>query len=330
MPQNSTGKQHWDLFKQEYISPDGRVIDDANGGISHSEGQGYGMLLAASNRDLATFSIIWSWTQKNLQVRDDGLFAWKWDPAKEPNPITDRNNATDGDLLIAWALQRGGELWKNERLMEEAKKLLRIIRREMVRDSPYGPILLPGADGFIKDEGVIVNLSYWVFPAFLDAKRIDPSFVWDSLYRSGTRLIQEARFGKWDLPPDWVLIPEKGSLRLPEEFPPVFGYNAVRIPLYLHWAGDTQSSLYQPFIQWATHPKNIHQLPDQVNLATNEPGEYTVIPGMIAIYHLIAPEKIPAPDPPGRSYASYYSACLRLLSDLAGDDFRKYSELPRP
>ena len=330
LPNSYRGKQAWDAFKEQYISSDGRVIDDANGGISHSEGQGYGMLLAVKYRDLATFSVLWSWTRTNLQVREDGLFAWKWDPSAGPNPIQDQNNATDGDLLIAWALQRGAELWKNDRHMEEAMKIVRTVRRTMIVDSPYGSLLLPGGSGFQKPDGVVVNLSYWIFPAFLDIKRIDPSYVWDNLYLSGKRLMADARFGKWNLPPDWLFVPNSGPPQLPDEFTPVYGYNAVRIPLYLKWSGDDDNSLYAPFIDWATHTSNIDQLPDLVNLKTNQPGEYTIIPGMMAVYHFIAPKEVPAPSSPTGGYTSYYSACLRLLTKLASEEAGKYSSLPRP
>ena len=36
----------WRIFKQRFLAADGRIVDDGNGGISHSEGQGYGMVLA--------------------------------------------------------------------------------------------------------------------------------------------------------------------------------------------------------------------------------------------------------------------------------------------
>lgn len=330
LPDHASGKKDWRLFKESYISADGRVIDDANGGISHSEGQGYGMLLAAEHRDLSTFSILWKWTRENLAVREDGLFAWKWDPSHPDNPITDSNNATDGDILIAWALQRAGEMWRNDRHTAEARKIARIIRREMVVDSPRGPLLLPGGKGFRRSEGVIVNPSYWVFPAFLDLRRIDPSHVWNDLYLSGIRLVRDGRFGEWDLPPDWLLVKTDGSLELPEGFDPVFGYNAVRVPLYLYWAGVEEESLYEPFIRWATHEPSVFQVPDQINLETGRPGDYTLIPGMVSIYHLIDPDQIPDPGAPADTFTSYYSACLSLLSISADQEHRRYSELPQP
>ncbi|MFP4351411.1 MAG: glycosyl hydrolase family 8 [Puniceicoccaceae bacterium] len=327
---NASGKGSWVEFKKQYVTPEGRVVDDANGGISHSEGQGYGMILAAANRDLAAFSVIWDWTRRNLGVREDGLFAWKWDPAAKGNPVTDPNNATDGDLLIAWALQRGGELWRNEKYIEEAKSIARTIRTSLIADSPTGPLLLPGRAGFTRDEGVVVNPSYWVFPAFLDLHRIDPSHLWKDLYLSGIRLARTARFGEWDLPPDWLLVTRSGELELPGDFDPVFGYNAVRIPLYLQWAGENEPDLYEPFEAWATSEPSVFQVPDQVNLETGEPGEFTVIPGMVSVYHLAAPLEVPAPGPPSDGFTSYYSACLTLLSDLAGREKKRYSELPRP
>ena len=38
----------WSLYKKNFVSPQGRVIDDGNGGVTHSEGQGYGLLMAGA------------------------------------------------------------------------------------------------------------------------------------------------------------------------------------------------------------------------------------------------------------------------------------------
>lgn len=45
----------WDTFKARFLDPSGRVVDPQNGGISHSEGQGYGMLLALRADDREAF-----------------------------------------------------------------------------------------------------------------------------------------------------------------------------------------------------------------------------------------------------------------------------------
>jgi endoglucanase len=42
------------------------------------------------------------WTERTLLRGDVALFAWRYDP-RAPNPVADTNNASDGDMLIAWA-----------------------------------------------------------------------------------------------------------------------------------------------------------------------------------------------------------------------------------
>ena len=49
----------WPAFKARYMAPEGRIVDTGNGGISHSEGQGYGMLLAEAAGDRAAFDRLW-------------------------------------------------------------------------------------------------------------------------------------------------------------------------------------------------------------------------------------------------------------------------------
>ena len=87
------------------------MVDTANGGVSHSEGQGYGMLLAQSYGDRQQFDQLWAWTKRgNLQIRKDRLLAWRWRPSGsgDAGAVDDMNNASDGDVLVAWALlQRG-------------------------------------------------------------------------------------------------------------------------------------------------------------------------------------------------------------------------------
>lgn len=94
----------WLVYKTRHIDRSGRVKDNGNGGISHSEGQGYAMVLAATIGDRKAFDKIWAWTKTELMAGGQAFAAWKWDPKAVPH-ITDPNNATDGDLLIAWGLR---------------------------------------------------------------------------------------------------------------------------------------------------------------------------------------------------------------------------------
>src|SRR5262249_8402767 len=65
--------QFWQNYRQRFVTDKGRVVDTANSMVSHSEGQGYGMLLAVAARDRAGFERIWNWTRANLMVRGDQL-----------------------------------------------------------------------------------------------------------------------------------------------------------------------------------------------------------------------------------------------------------------
>jgi endoglucanase len=189
----------WSSFTQNFVSPEGRIIDEGNNGVSHSEGQGYGLILAAANGDRKAFDRIWKWTQDNLRKRSDHLFAWQWKPSGSGGSVADKNNATDGDILIAWGLARAAAAWGNSEYRASAREIAQDIRRTMIRPSRYGPILLPGGLGFEKPEGVVINLSYWVFPAFRALAKIDSSSDWLHLEHSGLNLVEAARFSWYKL-----------------------------------------------------------------------------------------------------------------------------------
>src|SRR5258705_8934151 len=176
----------WRQYKDRFVTSEGRVVDNANGGISHSEGQGYAMLIAERLDDRPTFEAIWQWTRSNLLVRGDGLAAWRWSP-QVPH-VADRNNATDGDLLIAWALAEASDRWHVSEYRETARLIMEALAANVVISSAFGPILLPASTGFAgKDQpdAPVVNLSYWLFPAFKHLRAVSDSINWDALTATG-------------------------------------------------------------------------------------------------------------------------------------------------
>ncbi|MBX9761123.1 MAG: cellulase, partial [Beijerinckiaceae bacterium] len=197
--------QAWQAYKQRFISNTGRVIDTANGQISHSEGQGYGMLLAVAANDRAMFDRLWSWTRANLMVRDDQLIAWRWTPGQRP-PITDMNNATDGDILVAWALAEAAELWADVSYRAAGRRIaVEIARKTVMFKTGKGALLLPGVQGFSASErpdGPVINLSYYVFPAFARLSSVAPEVDWNGLIQSGLDYVKDMRFGEAKLPSD--------------------------------------------------------------------------------------------------------------------------------
>lgn len=312
LPGHAQNLKGWDEWKTAYLQPDGRVADTGQRHISHSEGQGYGLLLATAANDKASFEKIWGWTQANLGVRPDGLFAWRWEPGRG---VTDTNPASDGDLLIAWALQRGAEKFKQPAYKDRAAALGKAIREKVVVDgTPWGTVLKPGVTGFDTPQGTVVNLSYWVFPAFDALQQVDPHPQWEALTKSGLRLAEVARFGRWQLPPDWLLL--VNPLQPSPNHPPRHGYDAVRVPLYMHWARKTNAERLAPFQKFWSHFKCDAFLPSWANITDNSIDSTGAEPGVLAIRTLLTTGKAPAQRPP-MSAQSYYSATLGLLVEVA-------------
>lgn len=63
----------WSTFKARFLKPEGRIVDTGNDGISHTEGQGWGLLFALEAGDETAFSAIASWTQSTLSRFGDAL-----------------------------------------------------------------------------------------------------------------------------------------------------------------------------------------------------------------------------------------------------------------
>jgi endoglucanase len=326
----------WNTYKELFVSDAGRVVDTGNNDVSHSESQGYGLILAEANNDRETFYRIWNWTKQNLWKRNDHLFAWRWENNSPGDHVPDKNNATDGDLLIAWGLARAGSAWGDPGLQDAAREIAQDIRQKMLRPSRYGPVLLPGEYGFERAEGIIINLSYWVFPAFRELAKIDPSPVWQLLEQSGLKLVEAARFSPLGLPPEWLLV-GPASLGLPEGFEAVYGYNAVRVPLYMAWAGIEPADYYASFrkLSWYALSPDRTPVPAKINLPSGNPVNILsldkvepALPGMLSIYKLISgggnldPSERP-PYGPVSSGESYYSVSLGLLANCASVEWRK-------
>lgn len=248
MPASTITATEWSAYQTQFVAEDGRVIDNANGDISHSEGQGYGLLLAYLAGDKAAFEKIWSFTRTELIVRDDGLAAWRWDASATPH-ITDTNNATDGDILIAYALALAGQGWSEPDKLEAATTMIKTVAEDLIVKTRGDALILPGSKGFRKadrKDGPVVNPSYWVFEAFPLFARISSDAVWNDITASGQNLIAKAQFGTAKLPTDWISM-AKATPRPADGFPPEFGYNSIRVPLYLMRAGLGDEQNLAPF-----------------------------------------------------------------------------------
>ncbi len=318
----------WLVFQRNYLSAEGRVIDTGNDLVSHSESQGYGLLIAEAYRDRTAFDRIWQWTRQHLQVRpNDKLLSWLWrpDPAGPGGSVPDPNNASDGDVLVAWALLRAFHQWGDPSYQQASSEILSDLERLDLRASESGPVLLPGTEGFEKDDGFVLNPSYFIFPAFEAFAAAYPGGPWLTLKNASLVIVGQARFGQWGLSPDWLLSGPRG-LALAPGFPPVFGYNAVRIPLYLNW-GHLRAGYVQPFARfWATFSDQ-SRIPATVNLENNDFGPDPALPGMraVAAFTMACFSKqtlTVSSLPELTKEESYFSASLNLLTKVAIRDSR--------
>ena len=305
----------WNAYKSKYLTPEGRIIDDGNKSISHSEGQGYGMLLAVLADDQPAFSSIWLWTRKELQIRPDGLTSWKWEPDKTPR-VTDSNNASDGDILIAWALAEAAQRWNKQEYSREAARIAYAVDKVNGSRSAIGRVHLPGAVGFAGDhqpDSPVVNLSYWIFPAYESLRKVAPAVDWDGYKASGMTLARSARFGTHALPSDWISI-QNGKIAPAAGFPPLFSYNAIRVPLYLAWFSGSNKELLRPYITYWNHFGS--SIPE-INVSKSEIAEPFYDKGYQAIFALAAcaydTTKIPD-SLRSVSFDKYYSSTLHMLA----------------
>lgn len=312
----------WRRFKHQYVTPEGRIVDTGNGNVSHSEGQGYGMLFAVAADDRETFEQIRTWTAEVLE-RDDGLHFWRYDPTARP-AIADPNAAADGDLLIAWALLRAGQRWDERTYLVQSRRILDALESRLVRRIGARLVIIPW-DLADLDSPRVINLSYFIFPAMQDVAVATGSKLWLELYEDCLTLIEDARFGAWSLPPDWLAIDDDNRLAIWSERPPRFSYDAIRVPLHLAWAGHDTRQFLEPFVA-AWQQAGAGDAPEWFELSAGGAPSRTMGPAGFRAVRAMTETAFAAsalgehrrpPMPTLYSAQDYYSASLILLSRLA-------------
>ena len=214
---------------------------------------------------------------------------------------------------------RAANKWGDKSYRRNAQAIITAIEEKLFVETEEYLVLLPGEFGFKSDEnsdeGIQVNLSYWVFPAIDAIAEISSKALrWKALHSSGTAFIYKARFSEHKLPPDWLRVND-GELSLTNTVSQEYGFNACRIPLHLAWADIDDAAFYSDFKRWW----DIENTPATVNLVTNDMAEYSMTPGMkaveSAVKHIIddSPLSLPLID----RNMDYYSASLTLLSMVA-------------
>ncbi|MGG5809984.1 glycosyl hydrolase family 8 [Falsiroseomonas sp. CW058] len=312
----------WAAFRDRYVTPEGRVLDTGNQGISHSEGQGYAMLFAEAFDDRPTFERVFHWARRNLR-RPDGLHSWRFRPGSR-NPVEDPNNATDGDLYIAWSLLRAADRWGEPEWRREGTRIGEAILQKLVLEVGGRTVLLPGAQGFVHPDRVVVNPSYYAFPALFALSRAVPDRAWQRVMGDGVTMLRNMRYGRWGLPADWVEMGRTHAtaalVRPAAGWPMRFSFDAVRVPLHLAWAGMTDEPAMRAAANFWNDP-SLPMRPAWADLRSGQVAPYSAPAGIEAVAEVTTatgwqrglarnlPSVARSPD--------YYSAALALLSRIA-------------
>ena len=320
--------EDWHMFQQRFITAQGRVMDDAQNHATHSEGQGYAMLLALAFNDRETFDRLWRWSRKHLQVRQhDHLLAWLWDPKQQH--VADTNNATDGDVIAAWALLRAAKHWDAVDYALDAKEILKDLTKLEVEMNGF-LLLLPASQGFQTEQSITINPSYFIFPAYRELASLDTTNHWQRLYHDALAVLEHARFGLWELPPDWLDVSAQG-ISVAKNRPAWFSYDAIRIPLHTAWGGE--STFVREFVAFWQQFSLLEKVqPDRVDLLTDFVHFDHQFKAGKAVYELCLHTLDPSGEIPHwpqlqwRDDTSYFDASLMLLSQMAWLEFRVMDE----
>jgi endo-1,4-beta-D-glucanase Y len=245
----------WDGYVAGWISPDGRVIDRAEGDRSTSEGQAYALVRALWADDRATFARVRAWTVANLQAGDPArLPAWAWGQRPDGTwGVLDAAPASDADQLIAWALIGADARWGLSDARADALALLASIWTEEIAQLADLRVLLPGP--WAREAPVVqLNPSYWMPFTWRTFAVADPAHDWASLIDPAYALLEQC-VGASGLATDWCHVLEGGRVApAPRgyEAHDDFGFEALRVPWILaaevRWHGEARARrLLKPY-----------------------------------------------------------------------------------
>jgi len=221
----------WKSYVAAFMDNQIRVIDRDSGDRTTSEAQAYAMFFALVADDRTRFDGLLRWTEVNLASGDltAHLPAWSWGRAKNNQwGVLDHNSAADADVWMAYTLLQAGQAWNEPRYTALGTALAKRIAAEEAYQIPgFGPVLLPGPNGFRTANSYRLNVSYVPLQLFLRLAHELPDGPWGEIATRVSDLVSNS--APHGFVTDWIEF--KDGRFTPS---PVGSYDAIRVYL---WAG---------------------------------------------------------------------------------------------
>lgn len=309
-------------FLGHYERRSGEVVR-FQGGDTVSEGEGYAMLLAAALGERGRFAAAWNWSVKNLE-QPSGLFAWHF----AGGHVLDPSPASDADLDIAWSLLVAAQRFHQPAYRADARRIGAAILANETVVAKGRPILVAGP--WARNPAPIVNPSYFAPLAMRTLATVGGEPAWNQVAASSRIGLSELLSNGVDLPPDWAIIDSNGVAHPtppPSGGPVLYGFNAVRVPLWLA-TSCVASDRSLAARMWPTLHRALRAGPDLVNLdlggGTSAPGASSSPVGLVgaAAAALAAGSRSEArallsrADALNRSAPTYYGSALVALGEV--------------
>ncbi len=219
----------WQSYRTHQVLLNGEVRAPSGSKTSSSD-IGRTLLIAVLQNDQQTFAKVWNWTQQNMTLPENKLFAAQ---------LGDSNTSSDADQLIAFALDQASKKWSSETYRNAARAIAQSIWNHEVVEINNRHYLVAGTWTAQANRPVYsLNLSHFVPLFYRSFAKIDNSHPWMQLRRDMYVTLDECSASTFEtknaayLPPNWCDVTNKGQIVLAKEIDPHatdFSYEAYRV-----------------------------------------------------------------------------------------------------
>lgn len=311
----------WTKYKRWFNQEEGYIRDESQN-AAHSESTGYGLLFEVAAKDRAAFDKTLNWADTHLLNSETGLYCWRY-LISEENHVPDKNNATDGDILAAWALIKAARVWGEISYLNRAKEIINAIRNKCVKDYGGYTLLLPGWTGFDHsdvedDKTVTINPCYYIYGALKDFAIVTGDSIWTLIISDGERLTSNfivAMNPAEKILPDWFTVSAEGTFGWSQYHNRQSGWDAIRCPLYAYWYNSNHPWVNLWKAWYEKYNNDLTRLPARIDIASSGVADamYSTYTGFKAVFNLVKNDRATT----NVSEVSYYLDSLEFLCWLA-------------